>query len=108
MPLTQAEISDPPRRTSRLKNMAFRAFQFVVLAYVATCALLMLFETRLVYPAPQDPFGDWGEIDPRIEEIRFAAEDGARLLGWYLDHPRPRGTILYFHGNGENISHLRD
>jgi len=40
------------------------------------------------------------------QDVRFASEDGVGLHGWLLT-PRfraPRGTILFLHGNAENIS----
>lgn len=41
------------------------------------------------------------------EELRLATPDGTRLYGW---HVRGRGelALLYFHGNGGNISHRLD
>jgi fermentation-respiration switch protein FrsA (DUF1100 family) len=39
------------------------------------------------------------------EEVMLRAEDGIRLHGWYLPHPAATRTLLFFHGNGGNISH---
>lgn len=39
------------------------------------------------------------------EDVFFEAPDGVRLHGWFLrPNDEPRGTILFFHGNAENIS----
>jgi fermentation-respiration switch protein FrsA (DUF1100 family) len=41
----------------------------------------------------------------RYEDVWLAAQDGAKLHGWYLPAPASaRGTILHLHGNAENIS----
>ncbi len=41
------------------------------------------------------------------EEVWFTAADGVRLHGWWL--PRPGApTLIWFHGNGGNISHRID
>jgi len=39
------------------------------------------------------------------EDVFFKTPDGVRLHGWFF-HPstEPRGTVLFFHGNAENIS----
>ena len=39
------------------------------------------------------------------EDVFFKTPDGVRLHGWFF-HPNtePRGTVLFFHGNAENIS----
>ncbi len=54
------------------------------------------------------------EIGLTFEDVHFSSEggDGVMLHGWLL-HPRPkahpaRGTVLFLHGNAENIStHIR-
>lgn len=39
------------------------------------------------------------------EEVYFTTEDGVRLHGWFLPAPAPaRGTVVFLHGNAENIS----
>lgn len=40
-----------------------------------------------------------------IEEVRFVAEDGVRLHGWWIPHPRPRATWIYFHGSAGHLGH---
>lgn len=40
-----------------------------------------------------------------LEEVAFPSTDGVRLRGWILRPPGPpKGTILFFHGNAENMS----
>ena len=45
------------------------------------------------------------EIDLPYEDVHLQTRDGVRLHGWWVEHPQPRGTILFFHGNAGNISH---
>src|SRR4051794_28452662 len=40
----------------------------------------------------------------RPDRVSFASEDGTRLSGWYFKAKDPKGVIVFFHGNGENIS----
>ena len=44
-----------------------------------------------------------------LEEVFFPSTDGVRLHGWILRPPGPqKGTLLFFHGNAENMStHVR-
>lgn len=46
-------------------------------------------------------------VDANIDysDVFLTTTDGARLHGWWIEHPRPAGTILFFHGNAGNISH---
>jgi alpha-beta hydrolase superfamily lysophospholipase len=40
-----------------------------------------------------------------LEEVFFPSTDGVRLHGWILRPPgTPKGTLLFFHGNAENMS----
>jgi fermentation-respiration switch protein FrsA (DUF1100 family) len=45
------------------------------------------------------------QIGLNYREVDFAAADGVRLHGWYLPARTPRrGSILFLHGNAQNIS----
>lgn len=53
------------------------------------------------------PDGVW---DPGIhglgtEDVWFRSADGVALHGWWIAHPRPRGTLLYCHGSSGSIAH---
>ncbi len=39
-----------------------------------------------------------------VRDVWFEARDGVRLHGWWINHPRACGTVLYCHGNSGNIS----
>ena len=45
---------------------------------------------------------EWGLA---YEDIYFATEDGLRLNGWWIPGTGSPVTLLWFHGNGGNISH---
>jgi hypothetical protein len=45
------------------------------------------------------------QIGLEYEEVDFEAADGVRLHGWFLPAQAPRrGSILFLHGNAQNIS----
>jgi fermentation-respiration switch protein FrsA (DUF1100 family) len=45
------------------------------------------------------------QIGLEYEQVEFAAADGVRLHGWFLPAQAPRrGSILFLHGNAQNIS----
>jgi fermentation-respiration switch protein FrsA (DUF1100 family) len=37
-------------------------------------------------------------------DVAIATDDGEKLHAWWLEHPQPRGQVVYFHGNGGNLS----
>ncbi len=52
------------------------------------------------------------EIRPVPEQLGIApqweffnTDDGVRLSAWFVPAPNARGVILFFHGNGGNVSH---
>lgn len=77
-------------------------------AYVGIGALLFVAQNRLVH-LPDMPSRELHRtpevIEATWEEIRVPQQDGPALHGWYVEAPRARGTLLFFHGNAGNISH---
>ncbi len=57
--------------------------------------------TRQLVATPQ-------AIGLAYETVWLTTADGVRLHGWYVPAERPRGTLLFFHGNAGNISHRLD
>ena len=52
------------------------------------------------------PNGVW---DPapfglQASDVWFQASDGVELHGWWIRHPKARGTVLYCHGNSGSIA----
>jgi fermentation-respiration switch protein FrsA (DUF1100 family) len=37
-------------------------------------------------------------------DVRIPTDDGETLHAWWLEHPEPSAQILFFHGNGGNLS----
>jgi fermentation-respiration switch protein FrsA (DUF1100 family) len=84
---------------------------FVALAavlYIGFSLMLYAMQDRLVY-LPHMP-GRELEATPEAlglayEDAWITTRDGERLHGWFVPAERPRGTLLFFHGNAGNISH---
>ena len=80
----------------------------VAIAYLTFVLMLSLFERMLVFPAPPVDSADWSPAELAPRDVEFAAADGTRLHGWYVDHPNPSAVVLYCHGNGEHVAHLAE
>lgn len=37
-------------------------------------------------------------------DLKIRTADGVTLHGWWIEHPSPRGQVIYWHGNGGNLS----
>lgn len=97
-----------PKKTawSRGRMLLWRCIQIPLVIYLLICLLLMFFEERLIFPAPNPATADWAPANLAFEDIYFEAEDQTKLHGWLVEHPEPRAYILFFHGNGEDVARL--
>ena len=39
-----------------------------------------------------------------FQDLRIPTADGETLHAWWLEHPQPRAQVVFFHGNGGNLS----
>ncbi|HEX2710110.1 MAG TPA: alpha/beta fold hydrolase [Candidatus Deferrimicrobium sp.] len=91
-------VSDTGSFSRRLRGRAFLAILALVLS-AAGCSSPFFYPTKDHVPVS-------GSDNTVREDIWFTSEDGVPLHGWLLS-PRDRvsrGTILFLHGNAENIS----
>jgi hypothetical protein len=92
---------------------AVRLVAVAALTLAAACAVLLLFERRLVYHPKGKPVSEWAPAWLGIEEVTFRTRDGLRLYGWWHPGrgegaPSARPVVLWCHGNAGNITHRAD
>ena len=73
--------------------------------YVTLVTLLWAFQSRLIYFPVRRMSASPTDIELSYETVEFATADGVDLFGWFVPAERPRGVILFCHGNAGNISH---
>ena len=80
----------------------------LVSVWVLLSLLLYLFQPKFVYfPLSEiDYTPDMAGLT--YEDVYFKTEDNVELNGWYLPAEGAEKTLLFFHGNGGNISHRLD
>ncbi|MBU1908719.1 MAG: alpha/beta hydrolase [Verrucomicrobia bacterium] len=74
-----------------------------VLAPAAAWAYLRYFEWKNVYKPSRLLETTPASVQLEYEEVAFVSEDGRLLAGWWIPHPRARGTILHCPGNSGNM-----
>jgi fermentation-respiration switch protein FrsA (DUF1100 family) len=75
----------------------------LVLAVASGWIVLRRFEfSRLYHPSP-DVTTTPAQFQLRYQEVQFVASDGTPLTGWWIPANRPRGTVVYCHGNSGNM-----
>ena len=82
-----------------LGTIAFRILVFVATAYIGSLAILFVFQSNFIYPAPQQPAG----LTPGYEEVELTTQDGLTLRAFYHEADQGMPTVLYFHGNGGTL-----
>jgi uncharacterized protein len=81
---------------------------YLVLSLAAVLVALLLFvrwvEPRMAfYPFPGEAETP-RDVGVACEPITIDTADGERLRAWLMRAPAPRARIIYFHGNGGNLS----
>jgi len=78
----------------------------VVLVLVGLMVAARLFESSLIYFPTKYPTGRWDAKASGLspEDVWLATSDGVKIHGWFLASDGADITLLYFHGNGGNIT----
>lgn len=88
---------------SRLK-MVFSIVLTAILVYVGVLAFLYLFQRNLTFFPQKSVVSTPHELGLSYEAVSFRTEDGEDISAWFVPAANPRGTVLFCHGNGGNIS----
>jgi pimeloyl-ACP methyl ester carboxylesterase len=81
-------------------KLALRIAGGVVLAFLGALALLFAFQSRLIYPAPQEHHAP----APGFRAVRLTTEDGLALTAHWRAPEAEQPTLVYFHGNGGSLA----
>ena len=74
-----------------------KAILFLFLCGCNVDKSFIFFPNRIVETTPAD-------VGLFFEDISLVTKDHIRINGWLVPHPKAKGTLLWFHGNGGNIS----
>lgn len=102
-PAGRGSLRPKPARDEFVRRV-LTALLVLVAAVVALELLVVFLEPRLVFfPVPGE------DDDPSSEGIAFrrvqiVTSDGERLAAWQLEPEHPMADVVYFHGNGGNLS----
>ena len=84
---------------------------FAGTVYGMICLYLFLMQARLIY-YPNIPSreltGSPADIGLTYESVAIVTGDRITLHGWFVPAREQNGVLLFFHGNGGNISHRLD
>ena len=97
---------DRKARPSRMERWLVRWFLLGGLLYVGFVVLLAVSETRLVYPAPVTDAEAGSKATRSLggESFMAAVPSGGRVHGVYFPRANAEITLIYFHGNAEDVA----
>src|SRR5688572_27444317 len=67
-------------------------------------ALLAAVEPKLVFFPAAGEDANPSHLGIPFTAVRIATDDGEQLVAWQLEPARPIADVVYFHGNGGNLS----
>ena len=103
--LTQAFDQSKPRVKRRsIKHMILRLLIIIASTYVLAGLAIYLFQRHLVYFPRRTIDFTPKDLHLEYDEVRIRTDDGVTIAGWFVPAEKPRGVVLFFHGNGGNIS----
>jgi hypothetical protein len=99
-------MKDVPLSSWIVGEFSFRrlwrsALIICILLYGWFAAYAWFYSDGMIFPAPPTSYRDTPEI------VKLTTTDGARISAVYLENPQATHTILYSHGNGEDIGLVR-
>ncbi|MFN7844576.1 MAG: alpha/beta hydrolase [Pirellula sp.] len=87
-------------------NSLKRILVFMLWTYIATLAALIVLEPRMLFPAPNPSQGDWEPAKFDATDVWVQGGDNSQIHVWTFKHITPRATIVFSHGNGEDLGSL--
>lgn len=82
------------------------AFAFIILLIVLFLGLRWFEHAITFHPVRYDGSAAWN-LPNRAQDVWLTTADGVRLHGWFFEtEATPRATVVYFHGNGGNLSNV--
>jgi len=73
------------------------------IAYVAIAVIIYFVQDRFIFKPEKLPIDFEYKYDAPFRELNFEPELGVTINGVHFYVPKPKGLILYFHGNSRSI-----
>ena len=93
---------------SKSKKFFYSFVSIIIFLFLSFNAYLYIKQPAMVfYPLAEVDVTpkDWGLS---YEDVELSLKNNIKISGWYLPHVQADKTVLFFHGNGGNISHRGD
>lgn len=82
----------------------FQVLIVVLVVLVALKLLVVVVEPKLTFFPYRKIFQTPEDFGVEYQEVSIPTSDSETLNAWFLERPSPRAEIVFFHGNGGNLS----
>ncbi len=76
--------------------------------YFGILVLMFIFQAKLIYFPTSQIIYTPAALRLEFEDLMLASPDGVKINAWYVPAKAPRGTVIFCHGNGGNMSYSLD
>ena len=91
-----------------MAKLIFLYLLFFIVVMLALKMLVVLLEPRLTFFPIRGLETDPDKMGIPVKEIPIQTSDEETIHTWLLEHSEPRADVLFFHGNGGNLSLWQD
>lgn len=84
--------------------MRMRTLAAILAFLLAVKLLVMWLEPRIAFYPVAGVQRTPAAVSLPFDDLRIPTVDGETLHGWWLEHPEPRAQVIFWHGNGGNLS----
>jgi fermentation-respiration switch protein FrsA (DUF1100 family) len=87
-----------------IPQRVIRLLIFLIVAAAALKVLVWWLEPRMAFFPSRGVQETPADLRLAFTDVRIPTADGETLHAWWLDHPAPRAQVIFWHGNGGNLS----
>lgn len=91
-----------------MATLIFLYILFFIVVMLSLKMLVVLLEPRLTFFPIRGLETDPDNMGIPVKEIPLQTSDEETVHSWLLEHSEPRADVLFFHGNGGNLSLWKD
>ena len=90
---------------SKFTRLVFSSVAVIIFFLLLSNVYLYVTQPNMVFYPSKDIAATPDDWQLPYESVSLKLTDNTHVSGWYLPHPQATKTLLFFHGNGGNISH---
>ncbi len=106
--VNETDLPDERMSARKIRRLLWRIVRAVAMGYVLLAIGLFFFQSRLVYFPKSELIAAPDDYGLAFEDVSLLTADDVKLHGWFIPAGKPRGAVLFCHGNGGNISYRLD